>query len=304
MLCDHLRASADGIVRERFADHGRDLNTLRARLALALLGILVVASPRLSAQSRDSVPSHGSADPAAPGPIVTDRPTDSASPLLVPRHSFQLEVGYKFSRFSDDEGSTDVQVLPDLLARYGITGKVEARLAAAGWTIQNGADDKPSGFADISLGAKIFLADERGARPQMGLLVDVSLPVGGSDFTSGYVIPRVLFLGGNSLSDRIGLTYNVGPSIVTFETEAGSDMSLDLGYAVALSGLVGGPFSLFGEFYGALAFGSLPDRHNFQAGSTILLTRLIQLDLRGGVGLVDNEPKWLVGAGLAFRVPR
>jgi hypothetical protein len=273
-------------------------------LALALSGILLAASPRISAQSNDVSQSTEEANRPPPEPIVTDRPTDSASPLLVPRGSFQLEVGYKFSRFVDDVGSTDVQVLPDLLARYGITGKVEARLAAAGWTVQNGVDDKPSGFADISLGTKVFLADERGARPQMGLLVDVSLPVGHSEHTSSYVIPRVLFLGGNTLSDRIGLTYNIGPSIVTFETEGESDTSVDLGYAVALSGSIGGPFTLFGEFYGAFTFGSLPDRHNFQVGSTILLTRLFQLDVRGGLGLVDDEPSWLVGAGLAFRVPR
>ena len=83
-----------------------------------------------------------------------------------------------------------------------------------------------------------------------------------------------------------------------------SDSNVDLNYAVALSGSVGGPFSLFGEFYGALASGSgRPDRHNFQAGTTILLSNLFQIDIRGGVGLVDNEPDWLVGAGLAFRVP-
>jgi hypothetical protein len=269
------------------------------RASFALSGILVAASPSLLAQS------NGAADPAPPGPIVTDRPTDSASPLLVPQHTFQLEAGYKFSRFGGDSGTTDVQVLPDLLARYGITRKVEARLAAAGWTIQNGADERPSGFADISLGTKIFLADERGARPQMGLLIDVSLPVGSSDYTGRYVIPKILFLGSNSPSDRIGVTYNIGPSFVTLKSDGESETSVDLGYAAALSGSVGGPFSLFGEFYGAFAFGSdRPDRHNFQAGTTILLTRLFQIDVRGGVGLVDNEPKWLAGAGLAFRVPR
>ena len=267
-------------------------------LALALSGILVAASPRVSAQSS------GAADPP-PGPIVTDRPTDSASPLLVPRHTFQLEAGYKFSRIGDDSGSTDVQVLPDLLARYGITKKVEARLVAAGLTIQSGADAKSTGFSDISVGAKIFLADESGGRPQMALLVDVSLPVGHSDHSNGYEIPKVLFLGANCLSDRLALTYNIGPSFITVKSNGETDTNLDLSYAVALSGSVGGPFSLFGEFFGAFAFGAdRLDRHDFQAGTTILLTRLFQVDIRGGLGLVDTEPNWLFGAGLAFRVPR
>jgi hypothetical protein len=37
------------------------------------------------------------ANESTESPIVTDRPTDSASPLLVPRHTFQVEAGYKFT---------------------------------------------------------------------------------------------------------------------------------------------------------------------------------------------------------------
>jgi len=270
----------------------------RALLALGLSGFLVATSPMVSAQTNESTVR------PPPGPIVTDRPTDSASPVLVPRRTFQLEAGYKFSHIGNDSGSIDAQVLPDLLARYGINKRVEARLVAAGWTFESGTDDKATGFNDIGLGAKIALADERGRRPQMGLLVDVSLPVGHNDHTNDYVIPKVLFLGSNSLSDRLGLTYNVGPSFVTADNNGDSDSNVDLNYAVALSGSVGGPFSLFGELYGAFAFGSDHlHRHNLQAGTTILLSRLFQIAIRGGVGLVDNEPDWLVGAGLAFRIP-
>ena len=172
------------------------------------------------------------------------------------------------------------------------------------WNIERGADGKKTGISDISLGAKIALADESGARPQMALLVGVSLPVGHSDFTSKYVIPEILFLGANSLSDRLGLTYNVGPSFVREKKNRGSDTHIDLKYSVALSGSVGGPFNLFGEFYGVSAFGSNRlDSRAFQAGTTILLSPLFQIDFRAGIGQSGNENGWLVGAGLAFRVP-
>jgi len=170
--------------------------------------------------------------------------------------------------------------------------------------ITRSADGTTTGFSDITLGTKIALADESGARPQMALLVSASLPVGHSDLTSKYVIPEILFLGANSLSDRLGLTYNVGPSFVTEKTDGGSNTYIDLNYAVALSGSVGGPFSLFGEFYGVFAIGrSQLDRHGFQAGTTILLSPLFQIDFRAGIGQSENENGWLVGAGLAFRVP-
>ena len=91
---------------------------------------------------------------------------------------------------------------------------------------------------------------------------------------------------------------------MTSDSQGEKHTNVDLNYAVALSGSAGGPFSIFGELYGAFISGSnLPDRHNLQAGTTILLSRRFQIDFRGGLGLVDNEPDWLVGAGLAFRLP-
>ena len=240
------------------------------------------------------------------GPIVTDRPTDSASPLTVPRHALQLEAGYKFSRFEGDRerDQVDTQVFPDLLLRHGFTPESEMRLVAAGWNAQDSASGKTDGFSDISLGAKFGLADEQGMRPQMGLLVDVSVPVGQDGFTNDYVIPKVLFLASNTLSDKLALTYNLGPSVVTSKENGEKRTDWDLNYAAALSLATGGPVTLFGELYGALLTGSgRDDRHNFQFGGTMLLSNRLQIDLRGGVGLVDQEPDWLVGAGIAYRLP-
>ena len=76
------------------------------------------------------------------------------------------------------------------------------------------------------------------------------------------------------------------------------------GRLVALSGATGGPFSLFGEVYGNFAFGEdIPDSHTVQAGTSVLLGHTWQVDVRGGIGIVDNVPDWLFGAGLAFRLP-
>jgi hypothetical protein len=269
-----------------------------AFLALAFTAVfLVTPRPGGSQSSEEESP------PA--GPIVTDRPTDSAAPVLVPRRTFQLELGYKWSRLDDDSGRTDTHLLPDLLARYGISRKVEARLVASGWSFQSGDTDLPDGFNDISLGGKFALAEERGRRPQMALLVDLSVPVGDAEFTNDEIIPKLLFLGANTLSDRLAVTYNVGPSLVTSTDDCVSESNVDLNYAVALSGSTAGPVTLFGELFGAFVSGShRSDRHTFQAGATVLLSPLFQIDFRGGVGLVDNEPDWLVGVGLAFRVPR
>jgi hypothetical protein len=263
-----------------------------------LLSVALLAGPAvLCAQTTEGT--------TVTGPIVTDRPTDSASPALVPRRTFQLEWGYKVTRLDTDSGRTDTHLLPDLLARFGISERVEARLTTTGWTLENTSTGKERGFTDVSVGAKIALADERERRPQMALLVDVSLPVGHVEFTNDYVIPKVLFLAAHTLTDRLGLTWNLGPSVVSRNTDEGTQTDLTLNYAVALSGAAGGPFSLFAEVYGNLAFGeNVPDSHSFQVGTTVLLSRTWQVDVRGGIGMVDNVPDWLAGAGFAFRVPR
>lgn len=268
-----------------------------------MLGILV-ALATLAVGTPMVVLAEDEASTALKEAIVTDRPTDSASPELVPQKSLQVEMGYKFSRFNTESGRTDTQELPDLLARFGISDKVEGRLTATGWTFQDTDTGRHDGFTDVSLGAKFALADERGWRPQMSLLADMSLPVGDSAFTNDYVIPKVLFLATSSLTDRLGLTYNLGPSFVTRKKNGETRREVTLHYAVALSCAVGRSVSVFGELYGVFFSGQgLPDRHSFQAGTTVLLSRNVQIDVRGGLGLADNAPDWLAGVGIAFRLP-
>jgi len=270
----------------------------RGLLPAILTGTLLAGAATLPAVASEDAP------PTPDEPLVTDRPTDSASPELVPPRTLQVEVGYRFTRLDDEAGRTDDHKFPDLLARFGISERVEARLTAAGWTFRDQTSGSQNGFNDVSLGAKIALAEERGARPQMALLADVSLPVGGVEFTDDYVIPKVLLLAAHRLSDRFALVYNLGPSFVTAKKEGTTRTDVTLNYAMALGAGASGRVTLFGELYGAFAFGAARrDRHSFQAGATILLARTFQIDVRAGVGIVDNEPDWLAGAGLAFRLP-
>jgi hypothetical protein len=270
----------------------------RARLARLLFAALVAMAGAVAAGAQEE-------EAAAPGPIVTDRPTDSASPALVPRRTLQIEAGYKFTRTDDGSGRTDTHEVPDLLARFGITERVEARLTATGWTFRDATSGDEDGFNDVSLGAKFALGEGSGRRPRTSLLGDVSLPVGQAAFTDDYVIPKVLFLAEHGLTGGAGLIWNLGPSFVSRKMDDRRRTDVVLNYAIALSGAVGGPWSLFGEVYGNFDFGSdSSDSHTVQTGTTVLLGRTFQLDFRVGCGLVSGVPDWLAGAGLAFRLPR
>jgi len=266
---------------------------------------MLLLSGSLVATPISSLAQSGAEDPPqTPPPIVTDRPTTSLSPLVVPRRSVQVELGALFQRIDEDAGPTDVQILPDLVIRYGIIEKLEIRLYAAGWTIERSAVGRETGFSDVALGTKIALARQQGARPDMGLVVGVSMPVGADEISGEATIPTVLFLGANDLSDRVAIAYNFGPSVILSDSDGDRERSADLNYSVVVTGSVGRGVNLFGELFGVYPLTSdLPDRDGFQLGATVLPRRRFQIDFRGGIGRIDGHPSWRAGVGLAFRVP-
>jgi hypothetical protein len=238
-----------------------------------------------------------------PEPMVTDRPTDGVSPIVVPKGAFQFEAGYKYSRSDTDNGGVDEHTFPDFLFRYGLGERFEARLFTSGWNAREEAGETEANFADITLGTKIELTEPRGRFGITSLLVDISLPTGADSETSDYVIPKVLLVGGYELSDCYSLTYNIGPSLVTFKENGARDTRWDLNYALALGAVLRSNVDLFAEVYGNVQEGSSPETSNLQVGSTINVSPTFQLDVRVGAGLVSAAPDWFAGAGLAYRLP-
>lgn len=235
-------------------------------------------------------------------PLVTDRPTDSVSPIVVPKGSFQVETGYRYSQLNSDTDGNSVQTFPDLLFRYGLGERFEARLLASGWNARDVNDKTETNVADISIGTKIELIPTSGNWSISGLLVDVSMPTGSAAESNDYVIPKILYVGGYNVSDSWALTYNAGPSLVTFNEGAGRDTRWNLNYAVALSTMLSSNVGLFAEVYGAVQEGSAGDVADFQVGTTLGIAPQVQIDFRVGAGLASASPDWFAGAGLAFRL--
>ena len=198
------------------------------------------------------------------------------------------------------------------MLRIGVSRPVELRIGVSGWQFRTSTDVEEernrlteSGFADMSAGLKAAFVEQRGARPAVSLLAEVNVPIGSNGFTDGYVNPKAWLLFTNSLSDRLGLTYNLGPRLTILKREVGSTRSITgLDYAVALAGTATESAWLFAELFGNLPLsGDLPDRHTLQLGGAVLPSRITQLDARVGIGLVSAAPDWLVGFGFSIRLP-
>jgi hypothetical protein len=243
------------------------------------------------------------ADDGSHGPMVTDRPTEGASPLLVAPGHMQLEGGYRLTDVPDAGASRQRHLAPDLLLRFGVDERLELRTYLPGWVHETGVEGT-TGFSDISVGAKLHLAPERGLRPQSALIVEASLPVGAQAVTADYPVPKVLFLASHQLSDTWSVTWNLGPSLNRARVEGRREEALDWNYAVAASAALPGGVTLFAELFGADVDPDLgPRRRNAQAGATWLLGDRFQLDARAGAGLTDEEPDWFIGLGVSLRLP-
>lgn len=235
--------------------------------------------------------------------LVTDRPTQGASPIVVPKGSFQLEAGYKYDRLDVDGVEIDQQSFPELLLRYGAGERFELRLFTSGWVFTDTDADSDTEFSDVTLGTKIELVPKRGRVSRLSILAEASLPTSDDSSSGDYVIPKVLLIGGYELSDRYSLTYNIGPSFVTFKQDGERETRWDVDYALAFAATARPKVNLFAELYGNVREGSFPETHNIQVGVTGLVGSRVQLDARLGTGLNSAAPDLTVGAGFAFRLP-
>ncbi len=226
--------------------------------------------------------------PASAQPIhdlITDRPDFTESAVVVPLGHIQVETGATFAFDSD----TEIISGPELLIRWTPLDRIELRFGAPDYI----GGDGTSGFADPSLGLKAQFGPVNAW--DVGLIATVYLPVGDDKLSTGSVDPEIIAtmgrdlssgisLGGQMLAARDGSTnlWTVGGSLVA-------------GFALGRS-----PVGTFFEI-ATLAPEEQESETILNHGYTILVSRNIQFDAYGGVGLTDAAPDFALGVGLTVR---
>ena len=243
--------------------------------------------------------------------LITDRPDKTESAVTVPPGYVQLETGWTFTR--EDEGGVRLGThdVPGTLVRIGIVRWMELRIGWNGYTSEKvrvgSFQARESGIGDTELGVKIHLRSEseEALLPEMAFLMGTSLPSGNDSFSTQRADPSFLFSLAHSISERVGLGYNVGMAWESGVNEAGRRTTLSnylysLAVGVGLSDRWGSFVEVFGEIPGSSAGGPA---NSFDGGFTYLLRKNVQLDFGGGVGLSRAAEDWFVGAGLSLRLP-
>jgi hypothetical protein len=238
--------------------------------------------------------------------LITDRPDQTESAVTVAPGQVQIEAGALFESHERESITTERLEIPGTLLRIGLVQKLELRIAWTGWIDEeiHGANvrARDDGPGDAGLGIKLKLREESGRAPETALLLGANLPTGHRAFTSDRLDPEIRVALSHTLSDRIGLGYNVG---LTFEEGAGGSGTVTTAlYTLASGFTLSDRWGAFVELFGYIPASAAGKPATLvDGGFTRLLTETLQLDVAGGVGLSDSAIDWFAGIGISVRLP-
>lgn len=231
-------------------------------------------------------------------PFITDRPTATASPVVIPINSFQIETGFSYAKTKYDSGGMNFEnedfSIANTLLRYGINSFLELRLGGQFSVIQSKADGQQSnaqGLNALMAGAKFQFAGVENSFVNAGILIEFALPFGNSAFRPEKIKPSIKLAASKSLFSAFSFGGNFGIQNGLLSNERTYVYSGMLGISVSEK------TGAFAEVYGQT--GKTVSPHNYiQCGFTYLHKKNIQIDfsvskrmsgkvneLRGGVGL-------------------
>ncbi len=237
--------------------------------------------------------------------IITDRPTQTTSPYIVPLKAFQIETGFYQQSTSlfvpNGLGASEVDfqniVYNSMLLRYGLSSRLELRLNQEIGRSRLRLDNQTLEQSDVSfgpttIGVKYRLIKESGLRPEVALTGHV----GGEVLSSrGGATGDLRVNFQHNVSDKFNVSYNLG-IILSEGVDTISLWTLNLGYAISSK------LSAFLEGYGFSQ--SFSSQQSIDFGLTYLWSSSFQLDFYGGVGVSDFAPDSLFGFGFSKRLSK
>ncbi len=230
------------------------------------------------------------------GRMETDRPDQTESPYLTKKNYLQAEIGFNIE--THDKLKTIVH--PTALWKYGVSAKFELRLITENVTQETPllipqGNDFVSGILPIQIGGKIALGEEKGFLPKTSLIFHVAAPkLASKKFHAAKWAPNFRFVMQNSLTDNIGLGYNLG-------AEWDGETSIPAWIYTFAPG-----FNIGKKWYGYIeAFGEVRKNekpsHAFDAGIAYYFSDNSKIDFSGGFGLTDAAIDNYFAIGYSFR---
>lgn len=141
--------------------------------------------------------------------ISTDRPDFVEAAATVGKGRIQVETSVALSDMSLGGIDVTTWTTPTLI-RVGVSEVLELRLESdwlvrAEETVGAGSSNTVTGVADVALGLKWHLTEQRRGKPAMAILVHADLPTGSGDTGSPGTRPSLRVTGEWDLGNEVGL---------------------------------------------------------------------------------------------------
>ena len=249
--------------------------------------------------------------------IITDRPYVTESSFTVPKKSIQIESGFSYTKneytgdvyFNDSlvkSSFTDEYIVtPSILARYGLSNKIELRLGAQ-LTTTNSSNSYPqtesynkTNLEGVVIALKFKLADQKKILPSTALILGSTIPALNPGQQTDIFDPAFIFAFSNRITENFGVGYNIGVNLSDgFNSSASGSYTFNINYSFLNSA------GVFVEAFGYIPFSSTQAANYLDAGFTFLTSKNIQLDLSGGYGLNSDFTEYFLSTGISFRLPK
>lgn len=236
--------------------------------------------------------------------LVTDRPDQTESSVVVPHKTLQLETGFVLESKESDEQKHKNYALNTSLFRYGLLENTELRLGFEylkedHLVKANDSSIIRNGFGPLYTGFKTYIVEEKGILPEIAFLGAMVLPFSANkDFKPEYPAANLRFAFSHTLTEKLSLGYNLGA-----EWDGESAIPAYF-YSVALGIGLTDKLGFYVESYGLIPHDTDIKEHLLDGGLTYLILPNFQLDLSGGVGLGDDTIDNFFSFGFSYRFPK
>lgn len=236
--------------------------------------------------------------------LVTDRPDQTESALIVPINSLQIETGFSFEKDKFKEDGIDIEIenliLASTLFRYGISDMFEFRFSGdylINRTKIAGVETELQGLENFTLGTKISIWKDREVITHLAVIVQTTLPFGNRELRPEDFEPSVKITASQDFVNDFSLGINLG-----FENDSGINKNA-FTYTAAFGYDVNDRIGTYIEFYGFGIDEFLPV-HHIDGGVTYLHKQNIQIDLSVGSRIFSEEKYWYGSLGFSMRLPQ
>jgi len=238
--------------------------------------------------------------------IETDRDSFTPATTTVGRRQMMFESAYSFS---DNPVGLETHSLPELVARYGVTDRIELRL---GWNYEVGGAssgfsggvpdlDEPVGTeleqgSQIFYGLKAAVTDQDNWLPGSAVVVEAGTPTSGKETTTQFITTYVF---GWELPKEwkwdAALRYG-------YDSAEGDRFNI-WAPSTVLKVPVLEQWTAHAEYFGIFSDGRAVDstQHYFSPGVHYLVTPDLEVGVRLGWGLNDESANFFNNVGFGWR---